>query len=69
MQPEIWYESQVVRRELPWEQALEFYQNDYPGRGNEGELKRIVSQHRTADGKIAEETFMKKGCMLWQVNR
>lgn len=69
MQPEIWYESQVVRRELPWEQALEFYQNDYLGRGNEAELKRIVSQHRTADGKVVEEIFMKKGCMLWQVNR
>ena len=69
MQPEIWYESQVVRRELPWEQALVFYQNDYQGRENEAELKRIVSQHRTAGGNVVEEIFMKKGCMLWQVNR
>lgn len=69
MQPAVWYEVGTVQRKFTPKQALDFYTNDYRGRGKEEEIERIVRRHIAEDGMVYENMHMKKGCVLWEVKK
>lgn len=69
IQPEIWYETQCVQRKFSPEQALAFYQKDYFGQIDLCKMKEVIWESIAADGMVVEEIHIKKGCMLWQINK